>query len=67
MTATQATAMEKIQAYLDMVNHILIFTVTIYITFMCWYVGPTARSWHMWLCTMGVSKSPFVAANSFDR
>lgn len=58
MAAQNATALEKIQAYLDAINHMVIFAVTVYITFMCWYVGPTARSWHMWLCTMGVSIFP---------
>lgn len=45
---------EKIQAYTNTINHALIVVVTIYITSVCWNVGPTARSWHIWLCTIGV-------------
>lgn len=50
----RTTLWQKCQAYLDLINHMLIFAVCIYITFMCWYIGPTARSWHTWLCTIGV-------------
>lgn len=51
-----ATAWDKCKAYLDTINHMIIFAVTIYITYLSWYMGPNNSTWHVWLCTIGVSQ-----------
>lgn len=37
------------------INHILIGFITIYLTFICSQTSMNARSWHVLLCTFGVS------------
>lgn len=37
------------------INHILIGFITIYLTFICSQTNMSARSWHVLLCTFGVS------------
>lgn len=54
-TGNFSSAWKTCQTYLDMINHILIATVTIYISFVSYGIGATPRTWHMWLCTIGVS------------
>lgn len=49
------TAWQKLKAYLDLLNHIMIFAVTIYISYVCYGYGPSNSSLHVWLCTIGVS------------
>lgn len=55
-TNNRTTLWQKCQAYLNTINHMVIFAVTIYVTFMCWYMKERdARRWHTLLCTIGVS------------
>lgn len=53
--SSNATALEKCEAYFNTINHMIISTITIYITYFCWNLGPTSGSLHIWLCTIGVS------------
>lgn len=49
------TAWEILQKYINTLNHMLIAMVSVYTTWLCWQLGPTAFSLHTWLCTIGVS------------
>jgi len=44
---------EKIEAYINTINHAIIAVVTVYITFTCWNVGATNFSFHVWCCCIG--------------
>lgn len=48
------SAWQKIQSYFNLLNHILIFVVAIYMSVLCYGTGNRAISWHAWLCTIGV-------------
>lgn len=50
-------AAKNIQIYLNLLNHILVSIVAVYMTFLCYNAGNTGISWHAWLCTIGVSNS----------
>lgn len=50
------SAWQKIQIYFNMINHVMIFIVAVYMTFLCYGTGNRFISWHAWLCCLGVSK-----------
>lgn len=45
---------QHVQIYFNILNHMLIFSVAIYMTFLCVRAGNLPISWHAWLCTIGV-------------
>lgn len=47
---------QHIQIYFNTLNHVLIFTAAIYMTFLCIRAGNMPFSWHAWLCTIGVHR-----------
>ncbi|XP_031624356.1 cytochrome b561 domain-containing protein 2-like [Contarinia nasturtii] len=47
------SAWQKIQTYLNVLNHVMISIVAVYMTFLCYNAGNRAISWHAWLCTLG--------------
>lgn len=51
----KVSAWQKIQIYFNLVNHVLISIVAVYMSFLCYRAGSSAISWHAWLCTIGVS------------
>lgn len=48
------SAWQKSQFYFNLLNHIIIFIVAIYMSILCYGTGNRAISWHAWLCTIGV-------------
>lgn len=46
---------QVIQTYFNLLNHIMISTVAVYMTFLCYSIGNFPITWHVWLCTIGVS------------
>lgn len=52
--ARHRSAWQKIQFVFNLLNHILIFVVAIYMSFLCYGTGNRPISWHAWLCTIGV-------------
>lgn len=46
---------ELVENGFNTINHILIGFITIYLTFICSQTSMNARSWHVLLCTIGVS------------
>lgn len=59
---SKRSAFQVIQTYFNLLNHVMISTVAIYMTFLCYNAGNRLISWHAWLCTLGVSLkigSPF--------
>lgn len=46
---------ELLENGFNTINHILIGFITIYLTFICSQTSMNARSWHVLLCTIGVS------------
>lgn len=48
------------QIYLNTANHMVIAVISVYTTWLCWELGlrhgMTYWGWHVWLCTIGVSK-----------
>lgn len=46
---------DKLGIYSNVLNHILIGAVSLYVTWQCWHVGFTFYTWHVWLSTIGVS------------
>lgn len=57
-------AWEMIQSHFNLLNHIMISIVAVYMTFLCYYAGNKPVSWHAWLCTIGVSD--FNQSKNFD-
>lgn len=54
------SALQVIQTYFNVLNHAMIFTVAVYMTFFCYNAGVDRLiSWHIWLCALGVSKYIF--------
>lgn len=57
-------AWQVIQTYFNVLNHAMIFTVAVYMTFFCYNAGiDRLISWHVWLCALGVSKGTFAYLN----
>lgn len=55
------SAFQVIQTYFNVLNHSMIFTVAVYMTFFCYNTGVDRLiSWHVWLCTLGVSEFFFI-------
>lgn len=50
------SAWQVIQTYLNVLNHVMIGAVTVYMTFFCYSVGNRLITWHVWLCSTGVSE-----------
>lgn len=46
---------KSIQIAFNMINHILISIVAMYMTYIAYSNGNVAISWHVFLCTTGVS------------
>lgn len=46
---------QSIQIVFNVINHILISIVSIYMTYVAYSNGNVAVSWHVFLCTTGVS------------
>lgn len=46
-----------ISTYINILNLIFVSVVGIYMTFVCYHYGNAPVSWHVWLCTIGVSMS----------
>lgn len=46
---------QSIQITFNVVNHILIAFVSLYMTYIAYSNGNSAISWHVFLCTIGVS------------
>lgn len=46
---------QSIQVAFNVINHILISIVSIYMTYVAYSNGNLAISWHVFLCTIGVS------------
>lgn len=53
--ASRGTWLDKCQLYANLANHMLIAVMAFYTTWLCLILGPTTYSWHIWLCTIGVS------------
>lgn len=49
------TTWHAIQTGFNVLNHILILTVAVYMTRLTYNAGNLAISWHAFLCTTGVS------------
>lgn len=54
-TVEQRTALSMVETYFNTINHMFIGTVTIYITWLCVGMEWNAMTWHILLCTFGVS------------
>lgn len=52
----KATVLQKIEIILNTLNHVAIGAIAIYLTVLCWNLGPTAISLHTWLSAIGVSE-----------
>lgn len=65
--AALTTAWQKLKAYLDLLNHVMIFVVTIYVSYVCYGYGPSNSSLHVWLCTIGVSYNSLYSLYAFTR
>lgn len=50
----EKSAWQKVQTYFNIVNHIMICIVAVYMSFLCYGTGNVPISWHAWLCTIGV-------------
>lgn len=50
-----STLLDKLELYFNIINHIFIGFVSIYMTIFCYQRGYSSRSLHVWLCTIGVS------------
>lgn len=48
-------AINKIQTYFNVINHIIVSIVAVYMSFLCYNAGNQPISWHAWLCALGVS------------
>lgn len=60
----EVTAAQLIAYYFDLLNLIFVSLVAVYMTFFCLNTENEALlNWHVWLCTIGVSK-PCVPSNS---
>lgn len=46
---------QSIQLVFNVINHILILIVSIYMAYVAYSNGNLAISWHVFLCTIGVS------------
>lgn len=55
MPASAISAWRRVQIYFNVLNHVLISSVAIYMSFLCYRAGNLPISWHSWLCTIGVS------------
>lgn len=53
------TAAQVIQVYLNTLNHVFVSVAAIYMTFLCYNSENSKITWHVWLCTLGVSLSTF--------
>lgn len=49
------SAWQVIQTYFNMLNHVMISIVSVYMTYICYGAGNQIITWHVWLCTIGVS------------
>lgn len=47
------------QTTFNVINHIIILTVAVYMTYVTYSTGNRAISWHVFLCTLGVSLDLF--------
>lgn len=46
-----------VETYVNTINHVLISSTAIYMSYLSYTVRATeVRLWHMFLCTIGVSK-----------
>lgn len=54
-TMSNRTTWQTLQIAFNMINHILITIVSIYMTYVTYSNGNVAISWHVFLCTIGVS------------
>lgn len=53
-------ALRIIQTCFNLLNHIFVSIVAVYMTFLCYNAGNQPVSWHAWLCCLGVSNVYFV-------
>lgn len=51
------TLRQKVEAYINTATNILIGSVSLYVTWQCYHVGFTNYTKHMWLSTIGVSRT----------
>lgn len=49
------SAWQVIQTYFNVLNHVMISIVAVYMTFFCYGAGNRLITWHVWLCSIGVS------------
>lgn len=52
-----------ISTYINILNLIFVSVVGIYMSFVCYHNGNKAISWHVWLCTIGVSVPGIASSN----
>lgn len=55
MTRRVLTTVQKWETYFSVLNHILIGSVSLFVTWHCYHFGITAYTMHVWLSTIGVS------------
>lgn len=48
-------AWQTIQTIFNVLNHIIILIVAVYMSYVSYNTGNRAISWHVFLCTLGVS------------
>lgn len=49
------SAWKMIETSLNVLNHIVACIASIYMSVVCYRAGSKAVTWHVWLCTIGVS------------
>lgn len=54
-TASVSRSWQSVQIVFNIINHILIAIVVTYMSSLCYRMGNMPISWHVWLCTVGVS------------
>lgn len=53
--SSMQNVLKMIQTCFNVLNHIIVSLVAVYMTFLCYNAGNQPVSWHAWLCALGVS------------
>lgn len=57
MNTKTKTILTNIQITLNLINHIFVFVIGFYMTYVLYKVGGSLIGWHAWCCAIGVSFS----------
>lgn len=66
MTGRALSTSRKWEIYFSVLNHMMIGSVSLFVTWHCYHFGITAYTMHVWLSTIGVSPRYYLFVNSCD-